>query len=117
MTWAPSTPRSSRRRTYREIVKPLHAEIVSLIKRRSKARFFLHSCGAIRDLIPDLIDIGVDALNPVQVSADGMDTATLKAEFGRDITLLGWRRRPAARACARDARRGPGGGSTAHPAT
>jgi uroporphyrinogen decarboxylase len=74
---------------YREIVKPLHAEIVRLIKSRSKARFFLHSCGAIRDLIPDLIDIGVDILNPVQVSAAGMDTADLKAEFGRDIVFWG----------------------------
>jgi uroporphyrinogen decarboxylase len=76
-------------KTYREIVKPLHAEIISLIKGRSRARFFLHSCGAIRDLIPDLIEIGVDCLNPVQVSADGMDTATLKAEFGRDLTFWG----------------------------
>ena len=76
-------------KTYREIVKPLHAEIVSYIKSRSRARFFLHSCGAIRDLIPDLIEIGVDCLNPVQVSATGMDTATLKAEFGKDITLWG----------------------------
>jgi uroporphyrinogen decarboxylase len=76
-------------RTYREIVKPLHAEIVSYIKSRSKARFFLHSCGAIRDLIPDLIEIGVDCLNPVQVSATGMDTADLKAEFGRDMTFWG----------------------------
>jgi len=76
-------------KAYREIVKPLHAEIVSYIKSRSKARFFLHSCGAIRDLIPDLIEIGVDCLNPVQVSATGMDTATLKAEFGEDITFWG----------------------------
>lgn len=76
-------------KTYREIVKPLHAQIISTIKSRSKARFFLHSCGAISDLIPDLIDIGVDALNPVQVSADGMDTAELKAEFGRDLTFWG----------------------------
>jgi uroporphyrinogen decarboxylase len=75
--------------TYRQIVKPLHAELVSLIKRRSTARFFLHSCGAIHDLIPDLIDIGVDCLNPVQVSATGMDTAALKAEFGRDLTFWG----------------------------
>ena len=76
-------------KTYREIVKPLHAEIVGLIKRRSRARFFLHSCGAIRDLIPDLIDIGVDCLNPVQVSAAGMDTADLKAEFGAHLTFWG----------------------------
>jgi uroporphyrinogen decarboxylase len=74
---------------YRDLVKPLHAEIVGLIKRRSRARFFIHSCGAIRSLIPDLIEIGVECLNPVQVSADGMDTATLKAEFGRDLTFWG----------------------------
>ncbi len=74
---------------YHDIVKPLHKEIIDLIKSRSKAKFFLHSCGAIRDLIPDLIDIGVDALNPVQVSADGMETASLKAEFGADITFWG----------------------------
>ena len=74
---------------YRDIVKPLHREIIELIKGRSKARFFLHSCGAIRELIPDLIDIGVDALNPVQVGAEGMDSADLKAEFGDDITFWG----------------------------
>jgi uroporphyrinogen decarboxylase len=74
---------------YRRVVKPLHAQIVDLVKRRSRARFFLHSCGAIRDLIGDLVDIGVDCLNPVQVSASGMETAALKAEFGRDITFWG----------------------------
>jgi uroporphyrinogen decarboxylase len=74
---------------YRDIVKPLHAQLVELVKRRSRARFFLHSCGAIRSLIPDLIEIGVECLNPVQVSADGMATAKLKAEFGRDITFWG----------------------------
>jgi len=74
---------------YRDIVKPLHKQIVDLIKSRSNARFFLHSCGAIRELIPDLIDIGVDALNPVQVSAEGMETAALKREFGADITFWG----------------------------
>jgi uroporphyrinogen decarboxylase len=74
---------------YRDIVKPLHKQIIDYIKSRSNARFFLHSCGAIKELIPDLIDIGVDALNPVQVSAEGMETAQLKAEFGRDITFWG----------------------------
>ncbi len=74
---------------YRDIVKPLHKEIVELIKSRSNARFFLHSCGAISELIADLIDIGVDALNPVQVSAEGMETADLKARFGDDITFWG----------------------------
>ena len=56
---------------------------------RSNAKFFLHSCGAISELIGDLIDIGVDALNPVQVSAEGMETAALKSKFGDDITFWG----------------------------
>jgi uroporphyrinogen decarboxylase len=74
---------------YRAIVKPLHKQIIDYIKSRTNARFFLHSCGAIAELMPDLIDIGVDALNPVQVSAEGMETAHLKKEFGRDLTFWG----------------------------
>jgi uroporphyrinogen decarboxylase len=49
----------------------------------------MHSCGAIRPIIPDLIEVGVDALNPIQVSATGMDTGELKREFGREITFWG----------------------------
>ena len=49
----------------------------------------LHSCGSIRWALPDLIEIGVDAINPVQVSAVGMDSAELKREFGRDIAFWG----------------------------
>jgi uroporphyrinogen decarboxylase len=75
--------------TYRSLVKPLHAELFAYIHRHSRARVFLHSCGAIRELIPDLIEIGVDILNPVQVSAAGMDTAALKRDFGRDLVFWG----------------------------
>jgi uroporphyrinogen decarboxylase len=75
--------------TYRTLVKPLQAELFSFIRARTSARIFLHSCGAIRDLIPDLIEIGVDVLNPVQVSASGMDSAGLKRDFGRDLTFWG----------------------------
>jgi uroporphyrinogen decarboxylase len=75
--------------TYRALVKPLQAELFAFIRARTKAKVFLHSCGAIRDLIPDLIEIGVDILNPVQVSAAGMDSASLKREFGRDIVFWG----------------------------
>ncbi len=49
----------------------------------------IHSCGATRGLIPDLIEIGFDILNPVQVSAKGMNTRELKTEFGRDIVFWG----------------------------
>jgi len=75
---------------YRDIVKPRHKRLFSFIKERcGGAKLFFHSCGAIRELIPDLIEIGVDILNPVQVSAAGMDTGRLKAEFGSDITFWG----------------------------
>jgi len=74
---------------YRRLVKPRQAELFGLIHARSRARVSLHSCGAIRDLIPDLIEVGVDVLNPVQVSAAGMDSAELKREFGADLTFWG----------------------------
>jgi len=76
-------------RTYREIVRPLHRELFDYLHARTDAKVFFHTCGAVRELIPDLIDIGVDILNPVQVSAADMDTAELKAEFGRDLVFWG----------------------------
>lgn len=75
--------------TYRALVKPFHRELFGYLHAHTGAKVFFHSCGAIRDLIPDLIEIGVDALNPVQVSASGMDGAELKREFGRDIAFWG----------------------------
>ena len=75
--------------TYRTLVKPLHAQLFEFIRSRTRARVFLHSCGAIRPLIPDLIEIGVDVLNPVQVSASGMESDALKRDFGRDLVFWG----------------------------
>jgi uroporphyrinogen decarboxylase len=75
--------------TYRRIVKPLHKELFDFIHTRTKAKLFFHSCGSIRPVIPDLIEIGVDILNPIQVSATGMDSAELKKEFGDDIVFWG----------------------------
>lgn len=76
---------------YRELIKPRHTQLFSMIKKkaRSKVYIFFHSCGAVRELIPDLIESGIDILNPVQVSAAGMDTNELKREFGDDITFWG----------------------------
>ena len=76
-------------RTYRALVKPLHAELIAFIRARTRAKVLLHSCGAIRELLPDLVEIGVDVLNPVQVSAAGMETAALKRDFGRDLAFWG----------------------------
>jgi uroporphyrinogen decarboxylase len=74
---------------YRKLVKPKQKRLVEAIKRKTDAKLFYHCCGAMRDLIPDLIEIGFDIINPVQVSAKGMDTKVLKAEFGRDIVFWG----------------------------
>jgi uroporphyrinogen decarboxylase len=76
-------------RTYRQLVKPRHQQLFDLIHRKSKAKVFFHSCGAIRPVIGDLIDVGVDIINPVQVSAAGMDSAELKRELGKDLTFWG----------------------------
>ena len=76
-------------RTYRNIVKPRHKKLFDFIKSRTRAKIFFHSCGAVRKVIPDLIEAGIDILNPVQVSAAGMDSAELKREFGRDLTFWG----------------------------
>lgn len=74
---------------YRRMIKPRTRILVDAIKKKTKAKLFYHSCGASYDLIPDLIDLGFDILNPVQVSAKGMDTQRLKRDFGRDIVFWG----------------------------
>src|SRR3989337_1029174 len=74
---------------YRQVVKPKQRRLVEAIKRKTGAKLFYHSCGACRELIPGLIDLGFDILNPVQVSARGMDSKSLKGEFGRDIVFWG----------------------------
>lgn len=75
--------------TYRKIIKPREKEVASFIKKRTKAKLYMHSCGAMYDFIPDLIEIGVEVLNPVQVSAKGMDTKRLKKEFGKRLSFWG----------------------------
>ena len=75
---------------YREIIKPYQAELYSFVKNSyPHVKVFLHSCGAIVPLIPDLIDAGVEVINPVQLSAAGMDAKMLKREFGKDLTFWG----------------------------
>ena len=76
---------------YRKLIKPRHTKLFAFIKEKAKApvKIFYHSCGAIMSLIPDLIESGVDVLNPVQVSAAGMDTRELKKRFGPQITFYG----------------------------
>ena len=75
--------------TYRELVKPRHKRMVQAIKSRCSAKIHYHSCGSVYAVVEDLIDIGIDALNPIQVSAQNMDPATLKREFGDRLTFWG----------------------------
>ena len=74
---------------YRELYKPYHKELISFIKARTRAKIFYHCCGSIETFIPDLIEIGVDILNPIQVSAKTMVVDRLKKEYGKDIVFWG----------------------------
>jgi uroporphyrinogen decarboxylase len=76
-------------RLYREVFKPRQQVLFERVRRRRGLHLFLHSCGSIVDIIPDLIESGVEILNPVQTSARGMDPAFLKREFGKDLTFWG----------------------------
>ena len=75
---------------YREMIKPYQKAMYQFVHQKApNVAVGLHSCGAIRPLIPDIIDAGVDVLNPIQVSATGMDPRELKREFGKDLVFWG----------------------------
>lgn len=76
-------------RIFRKIFKPRHAQLIDYIKRNSKMKILLHSCGSVVDFIPDFIEMGFDILNPVQINTKGMDPKYLKKNFGEDITFWG----------------------------
>jgi len=77
-------------KTYRRLIKPHEAELLGAIKKQTSGKIFFHSCGNVYALLGDLIDVGVDLLNPVQVSAGEMgDTARLKREFGERLSFCG----------------------------
>lgn len=77
------------REKYQELFKPHHTKLNEYVHTHSKMKTFLHSCGSLYPIIPDLIEAGYDCLNPVQTTAYQMDPATLKREFGKDITFWG----------------------------
>ena len=74
---------------YRRLIKPRHKELIDLIKKKTKAKIFYHCCGSINEFLKDLIEIGVDIVNPVQISAKDMDTSELKKKYGHDIVFWG----------------------------
>jgi uroporphyrinogen decarboxylase len=76
-------------RTYRQVIQPRHKCLFFFIKAQAPVKVFYHTCGAVRRLIPDLIEAGIDILNPVQISAADMDLRELKREFGKDLVFWG----------------------------
>lgn len=74
---------------YREFFKPRHSRLWNRAKELANVKVMLHSCGGIRELLPDLIEAGLDAVNPVQINCAGMGAADLKRDFGRDIAFWG----------------------------
>jgi uroporphyrinogen decarboxylase len=77
------------REHYLRYIRPRHAKFFRRVRELTPAKLMFHSCGSIVDILPDLIDMGVDIINPVQVTARGMEPARLKREFGRDLVFWG----------------------------
>jgi uroporphyrinogen decarboxylase len=78
-----------RPQVFREMIKPYMQRMFEFARSRCDAYILLHSDGAVAPFIPDFIEMGVDALNPVQISAAGMAPEALKREFGQDIAFWG----------------------------
>ena len=76
-------------RLYRKFFKPRHAQLCKYVHDHSQMKTFLHSCGSIQPLLPDLIDAGYDVINPVQINTNDMDPHDLKERFGDKITFWG----------------------------
>ncbi len=74
---------------YQELVKPYQLELCEHVKSRTRAKIYFHSCGSIAPLLDELIEIGVEILNPVQVSASNMDTRELKQRYGKKLSFWG----------------------------
>ncbi|HUZ45051.1 MAG TPA: uroporphyrinogen decarboxylase family protein [Terriglobia bacterium] len=74
---------------YQELFKPRHSLMWRRAKELADVKVMLHCCGGVRQLLPDLIDAGLDAINPVQITCSGMDSRELKREYGKDLVFWG----------------------------
>lgn len=74
---------------FREVFKPYYKRMNDWIHAHTDWKVFIHSCGAVSSIISDFIEAGFDILNPIQVSAKGMDAESIKAAFGKDIVFWG----------------------------
>ena len=75
--------------TYRRLFKPRHARLCDFVHRNSRMKTFLHTCGSIYRLLPDLVEAGYDVINPVQTACRDMEPERLKREFGGQVTFWG----------------------------
>jgi uroporphyrinogen decarboxylase len=76
-------------RLYRTLFKPRHTLLCAYVHKHTRAKTFLHSCGSIHALMPDLIEAGFDIINPVQTTCRNMEPDRLKTDFGKDICFWG----------------------------
>jgi len=76
-------------KTYRQLYMPFHRQLNDWVHQHTPWKCFIHSCGSIAALMPDMIEAGFDIFNPVQVSAAGMDAQALKERFGGQVTFWG----------------------------
>ena len=74
---------------YREVVRPRQQRVIDTIKKHTEAKIWYHTCGDCSQHIPDLIEMGVDILNPVQISTKGLDPRALKDTYGKDLVFWG----------------------------
>ena len=75
---------------YREYFKPRERLMWQMVKKRAPhLKIMLHCCGGVRELLPDLLEAGLEAINPVQITCRGMDPAGSKRDFGARLTFWG----------------------------
>jgi hypothetical protein len=76
-------------KAYRDLYKPFQKQLNDWVHKNTNWKCFIHSCGSIINLMPDMIEAGFDIFNPVQTSAAGMDPSTLKNRFREQVTFWG----------------------------
>jgi uroporphyrinogen decarboxylase len=75
---------------YREFFKPREKIMWDVVKQKAPhLKIMLHCCGGVRELLGDLIEVGLEAINPVQITCRGMETSGLKRDFGNRMTFWG----------------------------
>ncbi len=74
---------------FKRLFKPRYKKMWDFVHHNSNCKVFLHSCGSVYEVIPDLIEAGLDILNPVQTTTMNMEPERLKTEFGKDIVFWG----------------------------